>query len=471
MMRRILLAACLLSGSLPQLSAQKKIVLKQFRYNTVVDYLQQKDMQQLLTRHLNELFLKYQHTPLSDTTGLPLLHVQNLQDLNQKYNYRETGDTNMQLVVDVFEMSADYYFLSLATSTDSAMQATARIVYYINAVLKDGGKTLYNQPLYLIVKNNPGPGMGNESTIVPFLPKTFVELVRTGLNILLNPQNELDQVSVGIPPAFAMDNYLAPLLTGKRRIMVDTAKGVIQFAYQNSRQLLRSAEPMYEEIIWKGKKARPYPSSVIQTIQQAPDHNSSDFLFLRTDGRDVLNNRNYQLQLMLQVNRNEPYQSDPPLTGFMPGNLHVLYQEEDTLALFSISKNLNDTVNKIFPGQVYNGLDMNSVFVIEDAEMKKLISGLPVNGSFSKPKRNLSNTGPVSWNAQYKYVVKGKINGLDFSIYCGSNNSVKEYYLQKKLVCIAQGKHVPEKFVVFDASLTSDLLNPLLLIGFNPYFL
>ena len=51
-----------------------------------------------------------------------------------------------------------------------------------------------------------------------------------------------------------------------------------------------------------------------------------------------------------------------------------------------------------------------------------------------------------------------------------ARNTIKEIFLDKKLVCIAQGKFSIEKFVVFDASLSTELLNQLFMIGFNRFF-
>ena len=71
----------------------------------------------------------------------------------------------------------------------------------------------------------------------------------------------------------------------------------------------------------------------------------------------------------------------------------------------------------------------------------------------------------------YDYIASGKMGDLDFEIKCsGFRNTIKEIYLDKKLICIAQGKYSPEKFVIFDASLSPEMLNRLFMIGFNRFF-
>jgi hypothetical protein len=81
----------------------------------------------------------------------------------------------------------------------------------------------------------------------------------------------------------------------------------------------------------------------------------------------------------------------------------------------------------------------------------------------------LDNSPPTPF--VYAYLVKGQIGKHRFSIKCsGFGNTVKEIYLDDTLICIAQGKFSPEKFVFFDASLSPELFNQLLMIGFNPFF-
>lgn len=470
--RTLLFFYCLLAASFLRAQAQKKIILEKIRYGTVINYLEQPELQQVFAHNLNELLLKYQHPPLSEMKSLPLQRILDKKDLDQKYDYRNTDNSLLHLLIDIFEIPANIYFSSPGMPEDPAMRSAAKTVFYLDAVLMDGNNhTVQYEPVYLIVKDNPGPGMGNESSIVPILPKTFVEVMKTGLNMLLNPKNNLQHVSVGVAPAYMMDNYLVPALAKKERIYVDTARGFYHFVYHDTKQLLRQGQPMYEEIIWKGKKARTYPEAVTSIIRLAPNYNNAEFIFLRSDARDVYNNKNYQLQLMIQIDHDDAWSVTQSLTGFLPGNIHVLYHEKDTLALFSITKSVTDTSKKVFPGHIYNGLDTNSAVRITDIQVKNVMAEIAGRNSMPQ-QRGTRNTQPTSWNTLFSYVVKGKIKGQDFTInYGGTNKTIREFYLGKQLVCIAQGKTIPEKFVVFDASLQADILNPLLLIGFNPYFL
>ncbi|MEN9686596.1 MAG: hypothetical protein RLZZ28_2382, partial [Bacteroidota bacterium] len=70
----------------------------------------------------------------------------------------------------------------------------------------------------------------------------------------------------------------------------------------------------------------------------------------------------------------------------------------------------------------------------------------------------------------FDYILSGKIGQHSFVIKCsGFKNNLKEIYLDEKIACIAQGKFSPEKFVLFNASLSPEILNQLFMIGFNRF--
>ena len=161
-----------------------------------------------------------------------------------------------------------------------------------------------------------------------------------------------------------------------------------------------------------------------------------------------MRDKNYLIKLTVQVDRSiPPTDQSLLLTNFLPGNMHHLFLENDTIAKFYIEKGVPSDSNKVLPGIMTNGYDSISAY------------------------RNNSGFQSAPWDVVYDYVVKGIIGKQAFGIKCsGIRNTIKEIFLDDKLVCIAQGKFSPEKFVVFDASLSSELLNRLFMIGFNRFF-
>ena len=183
----------------------------------------------------------------------------------------------------------------------------------------------------------------------------------------------------------------------------------------------------------------------MNAIRNAKNNQASDFVFLRQDCRDVARDKNYLIKLAVQIDPD--FRANGPktvFTNFLEERIHYLLNDKDTVASFTIRKNLLNTEGKkIYLNQVSNGSDVNSIF-------------------------RMDNTS--EWMIRYNYTLSGIINGKYFSILCaGTDNSVKEFYLEGKMVCVSEGGNSLKKFVVIDASLNAELLNQLFIIGFNAF--
>jgi hypothetical protein len=280
--------------------------------------------------------------------------------------------------------------------------------------------------------------------MVLMMPKGFTEMLKAALDIMLNPRSDLTQVEMKVAPAFAVDNYILPKIQKQPRIQVTNTKGISTYAYQDTEEMIRFGDAVYEEMQLKGKNAVKYPAALTNAIKATVGYAGSDYVFLRQDARDVLHDHNYKLQLVTQV-APYPILRGLPFTNFIDGNFHYLFHEKDTVAVFSIQRSVADHSKKIAAFKVYNGFDTASTYTLPGKD--------------------------ITWDVIYDYVVRGKLGQQNFSINSsGFGNTVKEIFLNDKLVCIAQGKFSPERFVVFDASLSPDLLKQFFMIGFNRFF-
>jgi hypothetical protein len=217
---------------------------------------------------------------------------------------------------------------------------------------------------------------------------------------------------------------------------------------KDSTEIIRLTEPIYQQILLKGKNLPVYPRDVLALIKEQDNWMRSDFVWLRQDARDVVRNKNYTIQLLTQVNPDIYLQEEYMLTGFLPGNVHYLLDNKDTIARFSITKNRTFPDKHVFPGIMGNGYDSSQFFIRRDVSS-----------------RNSSRS------VRYDYVMEGSFRGSSFRILCGGVlNSLKEIYFNNELICIAEGKVSPEKFIVFDASLPNETLNTLLLLAYNQFF-
>lgn len=441
--------------------AQKSIVLEKFRCfsatGMIMSYFKDETVRKTFAAQLSKALFQFHQLPLADTNNIPNIeYLNSIGDLvPTTVTYTDKENASLHLYIDLFEMGPDDFFGFPDNSpTDTSVRQRTRSVFLIKASLLRADKTVaFSEQLNVVVSESKTTGIGilyklsvpdGRPRQVVATPKGFVELLKAAFNILFDPKNQMEMVEMKVSPAFLGENYIVGNAMNKPRIFVTTSKNISTYRYKETGEMIRMGEPVYEEILLKGKKAQKYPDDITDAIKKTPHFSSSDFVFLREECRDVIRDKNYLLKLTTEIDPG--FMLTPPytFTNFLYGNFNYLILEKDTIARFSIQKKALDRNKKIFLTKISNGND-TSFFVLNNAN--------------------------VEFNVKYDYVAEGILNNQEFTIKCsGFTNTMKEIYLDKKLVCIAQGKFSPEKFVVFDASLSSELLNQLFMIGFNRFF-
>lgn len=458
-MRKIVFLLFLFVSSTVLAHAQKKVVLEKIRCYAsnlpIENYLQDAGIIRTITTQLNQTLLKHLDLSLTDTTltKIQFTEFNNVMPpVQPEYNDVDTG--KLHLYLDLVEMNPlNFFRIPDNFPPDSAMLKRARTVFLFKAWFFTPDKKIEHvEKLNVVITSAESPGMGvlygngiqfNDLTV---LPKVFTEFLRVSTDLLFDPKNEIGMVEMKLQPAFVTDNYILPKTSNQPRTYVVTNKNISSFHLGNKTEMIRMDDPVYEQVVIKGKKAQKYPADITSAIMSTEHFAKSDYVFLRQDCRDVLRDRNYLLKLTVQVDPdNIPENESLLLTNFLVGNFHYLLNDNDTLAKFAIFKNVS-TKNELYMNTIGNGYDTLSFYKIKSHFIR-----------------------PV-WQLGYDYILNGFINKKYFSIQCsGLRNSVKEIYVENKLVCIAQGKFTIEKFVVFDASLSPELLNQLFMIGFNRF--
>ncbi len=451
--KKLVVSLLIIIFSVPVATAQKYVILEKIQcwasQSSTMKYWKDTNICKLFGSQLNALLSKYNHPPLADTLHITIEDLNEIQDRGKIKNSTFTDSDNLHLFMGISEITPSaYFFHTINTDIDSGVIIAAKTIFQIRLVLMNPDKSIVvNDSLDLIVRFSNTPGMGVLSPVGYVTPKGFLDIIKAGLNLLLNPKNEFEQIEAQVAPAFAGDNYILPKTIKQPRIYVTTSKDISRYTFNNTSQMIRLGEPMYEEIKIKDKKGDKYPEKLTKAIKNTNHYAISDFVYLRQDCRDVLHDRNYQIKLVAQVDPESPlFSPTNPFTDFLAGNFHYLLSEKDTLAVFSIAKSVEDASNEIYPSQVSNGFDSTSLYSLPSIIFPRL-------------------------KLRYAYVVTGKIGQQVFSIKCSdTRNTVKELFLNNTLICIAQGKFSPEKLVIFDASLSPELLNQLFMIGFNRFF-
>jgi hypothetical protein len=213
---------------------------------------------------------------------------------------------------------------------------------------------------------------------------------------------------------------------------------------------LRYQEPLYENIVLRGKKTTAIPNSLIVQINA---DNIWEPLFLREESRDILADKNYLLQCVVNVER-DPYGKGTPFnkkTGlpfnYLSGISHAFLQDKDTIAQFKIKGNYLDGKKKIYLHQLYMAADTSAVAIEKTARETFHHYDFEIEGVF-----------------------KGQPFKIAFSGLRGSPESIREIYLKEKLIAVIEGKDNPELMVVLDKDIDVISVNQLLLLSFSNLF-
>ncbi|SJZ32350.1 hypothetical protein [Sediminibacterium ginsengisoli] len=435
----------LLYGSL---SAQKKIVIEDLRsfsmHGLESIYLQTPAIRQTLLRNLNEIVLQHFDCPLADTNSLSV-EMLKLPRARTKADFN-TSDTNqLHLFLDLYQYRPfDFFLATRATQNDTSVMKSTKTVIRLSALLaKDKNTVLLNKTIDLLLSHGETPGMGIVSENTYLSPKSFLEVLRTGFRLLLDPQDMTEQIGIKATPVFQAENLLMPALSQQQRSVAATQKNGAAFTYNSEREMVRYGDKLYQEIELRGKNPTPLTPFLRNVIEEARNKSRSDFIFLHQELRDVKRDHNYLLKLLIQVGPDTEVSN--PLTNFMEGYVHYLLKDKDTIARFSISHNARMRGKFIYPDKVWNGFDTASLHTFSLAQV----------------------VPPQPLVAAYQ--VKGQIGKHMFTINCLGSNTVKEILVDDKRICIVQGRFIPERFVFFDASLSPEILDQLLLIGFSGF--
>jgi len=328
-------------------------------------------------------------------------------------------------------------------ANDSAFAKEVLSVFKLQmAIIESPTKALLNRDLYIFIKQGPSNGIGIPIYNLPVTAKGFSELLKKSLPILLDSSNSFEQIEMKVSPAFVGDNFILEKTAGLERTPVYSKDKLSKYSYINQPQIIRWGNQEYREIILKGKNKTILNDSLQKAIQYARHLFDVDIVFLLQEGRDVLNDKNYLMQFPAQIASNiDDDGQATPYINLIAGNYQYLIEGKDTIAQFSVKRNIVEADKKLFAHQVTNGLTMSSISNIENIERI------------------------VTMN--YPFVVEGKFKEYSFKI-CISTG-LREIYFNNQLICIAYGNKLPERFVTLGESIDAISFNALMIIAYNQF--
>jgi hypothetical protein len=167
---------------------------------------------------------------------------------------------------------------------------------------------------------------------------------------------------------------------------------------------------------------------------------------LRQECRDVYQDKNYIIKIATEIDPYSTASSKKELfSDFLSGEVHLMLEGKDTVAIFTINKNIGDPNKQVYLDKTTNGMDSSSMAKVSKKDFP--------------------------FQVTYDYQLTGKIRGERFTIQSFWNHEMKEMYLNNKLIGIVKGKTDPENFIIVDESSNASIMKELFLIAYNKFLL
>ena len=327
---------------------------------------------------------------------------------------------------------------------DSSQQGIQSVLLVELSIQNNSAAVVFNRSLEVFIKKSNAIGFGFPFNNLHLSAKGFSELMKKSVEIILDSNNQSEQIELKASPPTMGDNFIIGAITNLSKIAIE-GKGLFsKYAYNGKTELIRWDEQRYQEIILKGKNKtilQPGLSSII--VEMEKENPQAVFVFLMQEARNIVLNRNYQLVIPARVSGNTSSRiSNMPIVEPLEGNNNFLFNEKDTIAQFSIETDQLDSTKKIYPFLSSNGFDSSSLTRINDLDNAVNFSSL--------------------------YYLKGKIRNQAFNIEVGE--FFRAIYINNERIVLLSGMEQPERMVIFNPNIVTELINELILLSYNRFF-
>lgn len=308
------------------------------------------------------------------------------------------------------------------------------------AIIKNDGNIQLGLESNFIIQNQNPKAFGYRNMNYSMSPTSLIEFFNQSSKILLDTTTEMKNIHlVSCTQAYHTDNFIMPNIVGKKRTIAEVRKDFASFTTIDSAKNILRFGDMKLYLMELSKKKNPTPNYVeLAALEHKRSHARYKYCNMVQEFRNVLDNKNYSTHVAIALNDDDYYQT---ILKFLPGKLHYFLSDKDTIATFSISETTALGNKKINLDSVYNGIDPDVKFAVNDNKMP---------------------TEPLLYNLD----IEGTMNKKPFRILYGDEFSLKEIFYNNQLVCIAKGEKLLESFILIDANLSKDLLHQLLMLAF-----
>ena len=448
-----LMYICLLLLAGFRVPAQNKVIVESIRsfsmFGPTMNYLEDTSVRSSIRSKLSVLLNNNFKLELSKSS-LPIeIYTSSDALKNNAAKFSNSDTSTWHLFIEVYEYDPISFLTGSALEApDSAIIAGASSIFQISCILTNGlQEIISNQSVFAAISNTETAGFGIRPKNIFLTKKSFASVVQVGLQMALNPDNETMVADIKTPAVYYADNFIMGYINNTSKILVNTVKDTWGYTVEGNQELLRMGEQLFDEI-WVKRKLVDSSASplLLKKIKETGNTASSDFIYLRQECRDVYQDKNYTIKIATEIDPYSTASSEKELfSDFLTGEVHLMLEGKDTVAIFSITKHKGDPYKRIYMDETTNGIDSSSIAKVSKKEFP--------------------------FQVGYDYQLTGKIRGERFTVQSFWNHEMKEMYLNNKLVGIVNGKTDPENFVIDNDLSNASIIKELLLIAYNKFLL
>lgn len=391
-----------------------------------------------------ELQLKTHKNLRLENPAIEFINFTNFKDFSsQQNNAVTTPSINFKMA----EYSAKVFWNQINAANqplDTNLFSIQSVVIMELSIQQPAPAPAYSKTLEVYIKRAKTNGIGVPFGNLHFSAKGFTELMKKSVEILLDSSNETEQIEIKASPPFMGDNFIIGAIGNASKINIESKNLFSKYQLKGQSELIRWDEQRFLEIILKGKNRTQLSADMAKAVENSVrEHGNEIHVFLLQDARNIILNKNYQLIIPARVSASDAYSAaGMPQVEPLEGYNNYLLNEKDTIAKFSILIDKKDFTKKLYPHIATNGIDSSSAVRVNDKETEMIYNS--------------------------KYSITGTFRNQPFGIEIGQY--FREVYLNNERILIISGTEGPERMVLLNPDIPSDLLNELILLGFNRFF-
>ncbi len=424
------------------LQAQNIVYPNQFKCGSslgpVMNYFKDKNIVKEYTQVIDSLLFDKKGLHLPPNTLLQFQSVSNNEDDDENNSI-----SSPKINFNVLEYAVkDYCKIASLKPSDSSLNDIKSVFVFQYAIFQHRRKILQQNNLVVYIKALPKKGIGLPADNLFLTNKGFLNLLKKSTAILLDSTNQFEQIEVNAQEPFIGDNFILNTASGLARNRVNYSNNIARFLLNNKDQIIRWGEPMFQDLILRGKNKSNLSKAVIDNYNALQLNTIGEPILLFQEARDVINNKSYQIFLLGQNVKVKNEEETNTFTNLLPGKFHSLVLDKDTIATFSIlNQSSIDSTKKFYYHQISNGIETSSLYNFGEI--------------------------PIDVLLMHNCIIEGTIVNMPFKIEISANKYLRSIYLNNKLLAITTGTDAPEIFVNFDAAVSAEIFNALFLVGYS----